>query len=33
LAGIPCACSQAARATSVRVFPVPAPARISNGPP
>ncbi len=33
LAGMPCSRSQAARATSVPVFPVPAPARISSGPP
>ncbi len=32
LAGVPCSRSQAARATSVRVLPVPAPARISSGP-
>ena len=32
-AGVPSATSQAKRSTSVCVLPVPAPARISSGPP
>ena len=32
-AGVPCATSHAKRSTSTCVFPVPAPPRISSGPP